>query len=132
MQIKAAIAAFLADFSAFESKSLGIALQALSNDLGFVKQTQDLLGFKARLTLLERLAFSRGISGALMFELKDLLIRAKKLSEQRDQLSLALHTIEGERDQTLDARIKTLAAEVSWLEQGFAAFAVNVEGRTKR
>jgi hypothetical protein len=68
VQLKTAIGAFFVEFSKFEG----------------------------RLTLLDRMAHARGISLSIMGELDALLLRARKLREQRDEIARNLATIDAE------------------------------------
>ncbi len=71
-----------------------MALRSLSKDPVFVEQTEKLLDLEGRLTLLDRMAHVRGISPTVMGELDALLLRARKLREQRDELARNLATID--------------------------------------
>jgi hypothetical protein len=68
----------------------------LSKASVFVEQAERLLGLDARLTLVERMAFARGVSGKLMTELGELLSRTRKLHEQRDEVARALALLDSE------------------------------------
>jgi hypothetical protein len=87
VQLKAAIGSFFFEFSKFEMPFVGMALRSLSKDCVFVEQAETLLNLEARLTLLERMAFARGVPPDLTAELNTLLSRARKLSEQRDEIA---------------------------------------------
>jgi hypothetical protein len=87
MQDKAAIGSFFEEFTKFETLSVGAALRSLSKDPASVAEAEDLLDFDARLKLLERMAFSRGVPPALMMDLEALLMRARKLHESRDEVA---------------------------------------------
>ncbi len=81
MQLKDAIGSFLVEFSKFEIQSVGMALRALSKDPVFVEHAEQLLDLEARLKLLERLAFARGVPPHLIAELEACLLHARKLLE---------------------------------------------------
>lgn len=97
MQLKTAIGSFFVEFSKLEMNFVGLALRALSRDPVFVEQAEKLLGLEARLTLLERMAFARGIPGMLMTELTELLSRTRKLRDQRDDVARALVLLKSDR-----------------------------------
>ena len=86
----AAAAEFYGEFAAFEGDSLGMALRTLSNDAVFVRQSEDLLEFDARLDLLRRLALASRVPDSLAAELDVILATAKKLSERRSELLQAV------------------------------------------
>ena len=90
MQIKDAIGSFFVEFSKFETHSVGMALRSLSRDSVFVQHAEQLLDFEARLKLLERMAFARGVPPVLMAELEACLLLARKLREHRDEVA---HTL---------------------------------------
>ncbi len=94
MQIKDAIGAFFVEFSRFETQAVGMALRSLSKDSVFVEHAEQLLDLEARLKLLERMAFARGVSAGLIAELEACLLRARKLREQRDEVSRTLLTVD--------------------------------------
>ena len=94
MELKAAIDLFLAEFSAFETHFVGMALRSLSNDLFFVKQTEALLDLEARLKLLKRMAFVRNLDPCVIAQLDAVNLRAGILREKRDELSRHLGLIE--------------------------------------
>lgn len=87
MQNKATIGSFFVEFSKFEIHSVGMALRSLSKDQVFVEQAEKLLDLEARLKLLERMAFVRAVSPSLVAELDGLLIRARKLCAERDEVA---------------------------------------------
>jgi hypothetical protein len=87
MQLKASIGAFFVEFSKFEVLFVGMALRSLSQDAVFVEQAEKLLDLEARLKLLERMAFARAISPSLIAELDALLIRARRLCAERDEVA---------------------------------------------
>ena len=87
---KAAIGAFFSAFETVETVSLGIALRSLSPDPQSVDDASGMLDFDARLKLLERMAFACGVPDALMAELEELLLRARKLYELRDEVARTL------------------------------------------
>ena len=86
MQLKDAIGSFLVEFSKFEIQSVGMALRALSKDPVFVEHAEQLLDLEARLKLLERLAFARGVPAHLIAELEACLLHARKLLEHHDDV----------------------------------------------
>jgi hypothetical protein len=94
LELKAAIDLFLAEFSAFETHFVGMALRSLSNDSLFVKQTEALLGLEARLRLLKRMAFVRNLHPHVIAQLDAVNLRAGRLREKRDELSRNLRLIE--------------------------------------
>ena len=81
MPLKAAIGSFFVEFSKFERQSVGTALRSLSKDVRFVEDAESLLEFDARLTLLGRMAFARGIPSHVLEELEGVFDRARKLRE---------------------------------------------------
>src|ERR1700730_6744332 len=87
MQLKAGIGAFFVEFSKFELLSVGMALRSLSKDAVFVEQAEKLLDLEARFKLLERMAFARAVSPNLIAELDALLIRARRLCAERDEVA---------------------------------------------
>lgn len=87
MQLKTTIGAFFVEFSKFEILFVGMALRALSKDAVFVEQAEKLLDLEARLKLLERMAFVRDVSPSLIAELDVLLVRARKLCAERDEVA---------------------------------------------
>jgi hypothetical protein len=87
--LKAAIGSFFVEFSKFEMQSVGTALRSLSKDDQFVEHAESLLEFDARLKLLERMAFARGVSSAVMQELEGVFDRARKLRELAANLTTA-------------------------------------------
>jgi hypothetical protein len=87
MQLKAGIGAFFVEFSKFEVLSVGMALRSLSKDAVFVEQAEKLLDLEARFKLLERMAFARAVSPSLVAELDALLIRARRLCAERDEVA---------------------------------------------
>ncbi len=87
MQLKATIGAFFVEFSKFEISSVGKALRALSKDDLFVEQAEKLLDLEARLKLLERMAFARGVAPGLIAELDAALARARRLCTERDEVA---------------------------------------------
>lgn len=87
MQLKTTIGSFFAEFSKFEIHAVGMALRALSKDAVFVEQAEKLLDLEARLKLLERMAFVRAVSPHLIAELDALLVRARKLGAERDDVA---------------------------------------------
>jgi hypothetical protein len=87
MQDKAAIGSFFEEFARFETLSVSAALRSLSKDPASVAEAENLLDFEARLKLLERMAFARGVPPALMMDLEALLMRARKLHESRDEVA---------------------------------------------
>jgi hypothetical protein len=87
MQLKASIGAFFVEFSKFEVLFVGMALRSLSKDAVFVEQAEKLLDLEARLKLLERMAFARAASPSLIAELDALLIRARRLCAERDEVA---------------------------------------------
>ncbi len=93
LEIKAAIDLFLAEFSAFETHFVGMALRSLSNDL-FVKQAEALLDLEARLKLLKRMAFVRNLDPCVIAQLDAVNLRAGRLREKRDELTRHLGLIE--------------------------------------
>ena len=89
MQLKANIGAFFVEFSKFETSAVGAALRALSKDAVFVEQAARLLDLEARLKLLERMAFAKGVGASLMAEIDAALARARRLSTERDEVARA-------------------------------------------
>jgi hypothetical protein len=87
--LKAAIGSFFVEFSKFEMQSVGTALRSLSKDVEFVEHAESLLEFDARLKLLERMAFARGVPSAVMQELEGVFDRARKLRELAASLTAA-------------------------------------------
>jgi hypothetical protein len=87
--LKAAIGSFFVEFSKFEMQSVGTALRSLSKDVEFVERAESLLEFDARLKLLERMAFARGVPSAVMQELAEVFDRARKLRELAANLANA-------------------------------------------
>jgi hypothetical protein len=87
--LKAAIGSFFVEFSKFEIQSVGTALRSLSKDVEFVEHAESLLEFDARLKLLERMAFARGVPSAVMQELEGVFDRARKLRELAANLTAA-------------------------------------------
>lgn len=87
MQLKANIGTFFVEFSKFEVSSVGAALRALSKDSVFVEQAARLLDLEARLKLLERMAFAKGVGPVLMAELEAALARARRLSTEREEVA---------------------------------------------
>jgi hypothetical protein len=87
MQDKAVIGSFFEEFARFETLSVNAALRSLSKDPASVAEAENLLDFDARLKLLERMAFSRGVPPALMMDLEALLMRARKLHDSRDEVA---------------------------------------------
>jgi hypothetical protein len=87
--LKAAIGSFFVEFSKFEMQSVGTALRSLSKDVEFVERAESLLEFDARLKLLERMAFARGVPSAVMEELEGVFDRARKLRELAANLTAA-------------------------------------------
>jgi hypothetical protein len=87
--LKAAIGSFFVEFSKFEMQSVGTALLSLSKDVEFVEHAESLLEFDARLKLLERMAFARGVPSAVMQELEGVFDRARKLRELAANLTTA-------------------------------------------
>jgi hypothetical protein len=67
--------------------TVGKALRALSQDAVFVEQAEKLLDLEARFKLLERMAFARALSPSLIAELDALLIRARRLCAERDEVA---------------------------------------------
>jgi hypothetical protein len=89
VRLKAAIGSFFVEFSKFEMQSVGTALRSLSKDVQFVEHAESLLEFDARLKLLERMAFARGVPSAVMQELEGVFDRARKLRELAANLTTA-------------------------------------------
>jgi hypothetical protein len=87
--LKAAIGSFFVEFSKFEMQSVGTALRSLSKDVEFAEHAESLLEFDARLKLLERMAFARGVPSAVMQELAGVFDRARKLRELAANLTTA-------------------------------------------
>jgi hypothetical protein len=87
VQLKASIGAYFVEFSKFEVLSVGMALRSLSKDAVFVEQAEKLLDLEARLKLLERMAFARAVGPSLIAELDALLIRARRLCAERDEVA---------------------------------------------
>lgn len=100
MQLKDAIGSFLVEFSKFENHSVGMALRALSKDPVFVEHAEQLLDLEARLKLLERLAFARGVPPLLIAELEACLLHARKLLERHDEVRRKMTGTEGESPNT--------------------------------
>jgi hypothetical protein len=94
VQLKAAIGSFFFEFSKFETQFVGMALRSLSKDSVFAEQAEKLLDFDARLKLLERMAFARGMSSGVVAELGARLSRARILHEQRNEVARNLAAIE--------------------------------------
>ncbi len=90
MDLKTAIGKFFLEYSKFEMHSVGLALRALSKDEVFVAHAEQLLDLEARLRLIERLAFARGIPAGPIAELETCLLRARKLKENRDEVTRSL------------------------------------------
>jgi hypothetical protein len=88
--LQAAIGTFFVEFSAFESQAVRDALRALSKDSEFVRRSEEMLEFQGRLTLLQRLAHARGVSPPLIGELEKIVVRARKLEEQREEVAATL------------------------------------------
>ena len=101
MQLKDAIGSFFVEFSKFETHSVGMALRSLSRDAVFVEHAERLLDLEARLKLLERMAFARGVPAALIAELETCLLRARKLREQRDEVARNLLAAELDKTEPL-------------------------------
>ena len=93
-ELKAAIELFIAEFSAFETRFVGMVLRSLSNDALFVAQTEKLLDLEARLNLLRRMAFVRNLDQCVIAQLDDVNLRAGRLRHKRDELSRNLGLIE--------------------------------------
>jgi hypothetical protein len=87
VELKAGIGAFFVEFSKFEVLSIGMALRSLSKDAVFVEQAEKLLDLEARLKLLERMAFAKAVGSSLIAELDALLIRARRLCAERDEVA---------------------------------------------
>jgi hypothetical protein len=87
VQINEAIGSFFVEFSKLETRSVGMALRSLSRDALFVEHAEQLLDLDARLKLLERMAFVRGVPAALMAELEGCLLLARGLSEHREEVA---------------------------------------------
>ena len=96
VQLKAAIGAFLIEFSKFETQSVGTVLRSLSKDAVFVEQAERLLDLEARLKLVERMAFARGVTPTLMAEIEALLLRARKLQDIRHDVARSLAAVDFE------------------------------------
>lgn len=94
VQLKDAIGSFFVEFSKFEMHSVGMALRSLSRDAVFVEHAEKLLDLEARLKLLERMAFARGVPASLVTELEACLLRARKLREQRDEVARSLISVD--------------------------------------
>ncbi len=90
MPLQAAIGTFFVEFSAFESQAVREALRALSKDPEFVRRSEEILELDGRLTLLQRLAFARGVSPPLIGALEKIVVRARKLEEQREEVAANL------------------------------------------
>ena len=90
MPLQAAIGSFFVEFSAFETQAVGEALRALSKDSEFVRRSQEMLELDGRLTLLQRLAFARGVSPPLIGELEKIVVRARRLEGQREEVAATL------------------------------------------
>jgi len=93
-ELKAAIELFIAEFSAFETRFVGMVLRSLSNDALFVAQTEKLLDLEARLNLLRRMAFVRNLDPCVIAQLDGVNLRAGNLRHKRDELSRNLGLIE--------------------------------------
>jgi len=106
LELKAAVELFFAEFSAFETHFVGMALRSLSNDLLFVKQTEALLDLEARLKLLKRMAFVRNLDPCVIAQLDAVNLRAGTLREKRDELSrhLRLNEMDGGKSHSEAAR----------------------------
>jgi hypothetical protein len=96
VHLKTTIGAFFVEFSKFETLYVGMALRALSKDAEFVEQAEKLLDLEARLKLLERMAFVRDVSSGLIAELDVLLVRARKLCAERDEVARSSVTSGGD------------------------------------
>ena len=86
MPLKAALGSFLAEFHRFETEGVRNALQSLSRDAQFAERAEELLGLEARLTLVERLASARVMASELSASLLDLLSRARRLLDVREEI----------------------------------------------
>ena len=87
MPLKAALGSFLAEINRFETEAVRSALQRLSRDACFAERAEQLLDLKARLTLVERLAGARLLASELTASLLDLLSRARRLLDVRDDIA---------------------------------------------
>lgn len=94
VDLKRAIQAFIAEFSAIETHSVGAALRSLSDDGEFVSESERILGFEARFTLLKRMALARDVGPDLIARLDDVNERAAKLREKRDELMRTLRAVD--------------------------------------
>jgi len=90
MELKDAIGLFFVEFAQVEGHCVGQALRALSDDALFVEQAESLLDLEARLKLLERMAFARGVPAAVISELEACLVRARLLRQHRDAVARSL------------------------------------------
>jgi hypothetical protein len=106
MQDTAVIGSFFDEFAKFETLSVSTALRSLSKDPVSVAEAENLLDFDARLKLLERLAFSRGVPPALMMDLEALLMRARRLHESREGVAGNLASAE------TDAAVPAIAGAI--------------------
>lgn len=88
MESQAKIELFLAEFSAFETHSVGLALRSLSNDASLVADAERLLNLEARLKLLKRMAFVRNLDPSSCAQIDRINVRATRLSEKRDELTV--------------------------------------------
>jgi hypothetical protein len=123
--LKAAIGSFFVEFSKFEMQSVGSALRSLSKDVQFVEHAESMLEFDARLKLLQRMAFARGVPSAVMEELEGVLERARKLREHRGEVAA------GPRTATLwmpaVAQVEEYAAEAIDLQTRLGAIAEKLQ-----
>jgi hypothetical protein len=85
-----------------------MALRSLSRDAVFVEHAEKLLDLEARLKLLERMAFARGVPAALITELEACLLRARKLREQRDEVARSLISVDSGKAKPLPGAINKL------------------------
>ncbi len=108
MQLKDAIGSFFVEFSKFETHSVDMALRSLSRDAVFVEHAEQLLDLDARLKLLERMAFARGVPAALITELEACLLRVRKLREQRDEVARSLISVESGNAKPLPGAVSRL------------------------
>jgi len=108
VQLKDAIGSFFVEFSKFETHSVGMALRSLSRDAVFVEHAEKLLDLEARLKLLERMAFARGVPAALITELEACLLRVRKLREQRDEVARSLISVESGNAKPLPGAVSRL------------------------
>ena len=99
MPLKAALGSFLNEFNKFETLGVRAALRSLSRDAEFADRSEKLLDLEARLTLLNRIAFSRNVAPQVIADLDDLLSRARKLRPLRDKI----------------ARMPLSVADTSWI-----------------